>query len=104
MGVLSLADILVFDRECTDVPGESAYFGSDDPAVSNEVRFPNRAEEVRVGEVMTPAVFSVTPRTPALEVVEEMVRLHVHRMFVVDETGTLVGVVSSLDVLRELVD
>ena len=33
---------------------------------------------------------------------EEMVELKVHRLFVVDRTGTLVGVVSALDVLRRL--
>ena len=42
-------------------------------------------------ELMTPAVFSVAPDTPARRVVEEMLALHVHRMFVVDDGGFLVG-------------
>ena len=51
---------------------------------------------------MTPAVFSVTPQTPASKVVAEMLALHVHRLFVVDNTGVLVGVITALDVLRHL--
>ena len=39
---------------------------------------------------------------PAAKVVEEMLALKVHRLFVVDEPGVLVGVVSALDVLRNL--
>jgi CBS-domain-containing membrane protein len=51
---------------------------------------------------MTPAVFSVTADTLAAKVIEEMVRMNVHQLFVVDEHGTLVGSVSALDVLRRL--
>ena len=51
---------------------------------------------------MTPAVFSVTPGTPAIQVVEQILALNVHRLFVVDETNILVGVISALDVLRHL--
>ena len=94
----SRADILVFDRENAGV----FYDSTESPA--EELPLPERGEEVRVAEVMTPVVFSVRPQTPAIEVAEEMVRLHVHRMFVVDDSGVLVGVVSSLDMLRELVD
>jgi len=35
-------------------------------------------------------------------VVEDMIRLKVHRLFVVEKDGTLIGVISSLDVLRRL--
>ncbi len=49
---------------------------------------------------MTPAVFSVTPATPLVSVAEEMVQLNVHRLFVVDRDGVLVGVISALDLLR----
>ena len=55
-----------------------------------------------VADLMTPAVFSVAPAAPAARVVQEMVRLKVHRLFVVDELGVLIGVISALDVLRRL--
>ena len=51
---------------------------------------------------MTPVVFCVSPDAPASRVVREMIELKVHRLFVVDEIGTLVGVISVLDVLRHM--
>jgi len=51
---------------------------------------------------MTPAVFSVGPDTPAAKVVHDLLSLNVHRLFVVDENGVLVGVISTIDVLRHL--
>jgi CBS domain-containing protein len=39
---------------------------------------------------------------PASEVVYEMLAQKVHRLFVVDSTGVLVGVFSALDVLLHL--
>ncbi len=55
-----------------------------------------------VHSVMTPAVFCVRPDTPAAEVIEAMVGLGVRRVFVVDDGGVLIGVVSAIDVLRKL--
>jgi CBS domain-containing protein len=80
VGVLSRADILVHDREAVD------------PAADAE----------RVRDIMTPAVFCVPPDAPASRVARELVDLKVHRLFVVDDRGTLVGVISALDLLRHL--
>jgi CBS domain-containing protein len=80
VGVLSRADILAHDREAVG------------PA----------ADEERVADLMTPAVFCVAPDAPAGRVAREMIDLKVHRLFVVDERGTLVGVISALDLLRHL--
>ena len=51
---------------------------------------------------MTPAVFSVTPQTTADKVVEQLVQLDVHQLYVVDDNQILVGVVTAHDVLRRL--
>lgn len=59
-------------------------------------------EHTRVRDLMTPVVFSVSPETAAEKVVEQMLALRVHRLFVVDETGVLVGVITAVDVLRHL--
>lgn len=56
--------------------------------------------ETPVRDVMTPAVFCVKPDAPAAKVVEKMLALNVRRLFVVDDAGVLVGVVSAFDVLR----
>ena len=56
----------------------------------------------RVSDLMTPGVFSVNPDTPMADLVEEIVGLNVHHLFVVDKAGVLVGVVSALDILSGL--
>jgi CBS domain-containing protein len=55
-----------------------------------------------VEDLMTPAVFAVSPETPASEVVESLLKLRVHRLFVVDAQGVLIGVISPMDILRHL--
>ena len=96
LGVVSRADILVHDREKAAgqgaAPGERPEPGSPAGAL----------DTTRVRDIMTPAVFSVRPVTPAASVVEQMVELKVHRLYVVEEDGTLVGVITTLDVLRHL--
>jgi CBS-domain-containing membrane protein len=89
VGVVTKADILIHDRELTRAPAvPHARSGVPDPTC--------------VEEIMTPAVFSVTVDTPAANVVEQMLTLNVHQLFVVDQHGTLVGSISALDVLRNL--
>jgi CBS domain-containing protein len=90
VGVLSRADILVHDREAVDYVA---------PADDEET---TGADRVR--DIMTPAVFCVSPDAPASRVVREMTELRVHRLFVVDDRGTLVGVISALDLLRHLTE
>jgi CBS-domain-containing membrane protein len=53
-------------------------------------------------DLMTATVFAVDVRTPAAEVVADMVRSHCHHLFVTDAMGKIVGVVSACDVLRHL--
>ena len=59
-------------------------------------------DRTRVAEIMTPIVFSVRPDTPAVQVLKELTALRVHRLFVVDDDGVLVGVISALDILTRL--
>jgi predicted transcriptional regulator len=55
-----------------------------------------------VREVMSPAVIAVQPDAVALQAAVVMIRCMVRRVFVVDEDGTPVGVVSTTDLLRAL--
>jgi CBS-domain-containing membrane protein len=59
-------------------------------------------DDTPVTEVMTPAVFSVRPDTPARSVVEQLLALNVHHLFVADAAGVIIGVISPIDVLRKL--
>jgi CBS domain-containing protein len=56
----------------------------------------------QVADIMTPAVFSVRPKTPAGTVVDSLLSLAVHQLFVMDESGAIIGIVSDRDVLRHL--
>jgi CBS domain-containing protein len=89
LGVLSHSDIMVHER----VAGQR-------PAAGKKAAPP--AAMVRVRDLMTPSVFSVNPDTPSARVVEDLLALKVHRLFVVDALGVLVGVISAVDVLRHL--
>jgi predicted transcriptional regulator len=79
IGVVTKTDLLIHERE--KAPG---------------------TPEATVKEVMTPAVFSVREDTPAHSVVEQLLVLNVHHLFVADKDGTIVGVISPVDVLRRL--
>src|SRR5207253_7628351 len=84
LGVLSRTDLLVHQRE----RGASAPL-SDLP----EWDLPNRrscegfgvevVDPTRVRDIMTPIVFAVPLGTPAAQVVEQMLALRVHHLFVV---------------------
>ncbi|MBY0524551.1 MAG: CBS domain-containing protein [Gemmataceae bacterium] len=88
VGVLSATDLLIHEHE------RSGYLGT---GVDIDATTPPR-----VRDLMTPAVFALTPDATAKRVVEDMLALNVHQLFVVDRTGVLVGVITATDVLRRL--
>jgi CBS domain-containing protein len=114
VGVLSRSDIVAYDSgqdgflQLGDFPGPDKSFlqllrqhrahdpgprpGQDDPGGTG----------VLVRDIMTPVVFSVGPQTPAVDVVETMMSLNVHRLFVTEKDMVLVGVISATDILRHL--
>jgi len=108
VGVLSRTDLLVHDRESkTHITTESNL---QDP-FSRQALWADRVPDgfsveetdpTMVCDIMTPVVFSVTPDTPVEQIIEDMLSLHVHQVFVVDRTQVLVGVISALDLIRHL--
>ncbi|MBI1913177.1 MAG: CBS domain-containing protein, partial [Planctomycetes bacterium] len=103
VGVLSRSDILIHQREYTrhaslfdqtewDVPPRRAREGFEVEVVDSTL----------VRDIMTPILFTVALDASCKQVVEQMLSLKVHHLFVVDEDGALVGVISSLDILRHL--
>jgi CBS domain-containing protein len=97
VGVISRTDILVHDRQ--HVPpdcAEGSYWDPPRPEPGFSIEI---ADPTRVRDIMTPLIFTVMPNTPADKVVEQMLALKVHQLFVEDD-GVLVGVISGLDVLR----
>ncbi|HEY1858975.1 MAG TPA: CBS domain-containing protein [Gemmataceae bacterium] len=105
VGVLSQFDLLVHDREKTKYVVPDSEYTDANPALYRHLRENFQIEKVdrtRVRDVMTPLVFTAAPDTPAGTVVEDMQSRKIHRLFVVDGNGLLVGVISALDVLRFL--
>jgi len=105
VGVLSRADILVHDREQVHHVASPEYYHGGDLVTQKEMAEGFQVEEVDrtlVRDIMTPVVYSVLPDAPVTEVIQQLVGLKVHRLFVVDKNGVLVGVISMMDVLRRL--
>ena len=61
-----------------------------------------RVDTTPVRDLMTPAIFCVALDTPAWGVIDQMRELNVHRLFVVDSAGVLVGVITAMDIVRHL--
>lgn len=108
VGVVSRSDLLVHDRASAQYLREEPEFYH-----KEELKAPGgeplgrgfqveRVDRTQIGDLMTPAVFSVGPDTPAAKVVHDLLSLNVHRLFVVDDNGVLVGVISTFDVLRHM--
>jgi CBS domain-containing protein len=112
VGVLSQTDLVVHDREKLDIPEtrrghaedftEFAEVPGEPPNLLYEITVEPADDKALVRDLMTPAVFTVRLDASAAQVVEDMLALRVHRLFVVDDDGVLVGVVTATDVLRRL--
>jgi CBS domain-containing protein len=109
IGVLSSTDLLVHDREKSSCPSlRSSDYSGQELADWVEMRGLSsdfqvvEVDRTTVSSIMTPVVFSVSPESSARKVMEELVSLQVHRLFVVDHGGVLVGVISALDVVKGL--
>ncbi|MBS0261618.1 MAG: CBS domain-containing protein [Planctomycetes bacterium] len=106
VGVISHTDVVRHDSKAAHWdPHDAEYYRAFDrrcPPAMREAVYARKTEVVRVSEVMTPTVLEVSTSDSAVAVVAQLLALKVHRLFVVDATGTLVGVISTLDVLRHL--
>jgi CBS domain-containing protein len=108
VGVLSRTDIVVHHRQHVQfVPHISDYYERTDLGARAGEHIPEgfqveNVDRSQVGDIMTPVVYAVSPNDSASKVVAKMVDDKVHRLFVIDDGGVLVGVISALDVLRKL--
>jgi CBS domain-containing protein len=102
VGVLTQTDVLVHDRETVEHVLPEYDGGRPLPRAYWDEFQIERVDTTLVRDVMTPAVFSIAETAPAVLAIAQMRDLKVHRLFVVDENGILVGVISAMDVLRHL--
>jgi CBS domain-containing protein len=108
VGVLSRSDLLIHDRETAEhLRREPEFYHKGDLHTGAGELLGRgfqveKVDRTRVADVMTPAVFCVSPADTTAKVVADLLRLKVHRLFVVDDDGVLVGVISAMDVVRHL--
>jgi CBS domain-containing protein len=70
-------------------------------AVPADEGFPfERIDDARVSDLMTPTILCVDHDAPVLEAIRMMQRQSIHRIFVRRGTGRLMGVLTTMDVLR----
>jgi predicted transcriptional regulator len=103
VGVLTQTDIIIHDREEVEhIRTPEVECGTPLPRSWWDEFQIERVDTTPVRDLMTPAVFCVAMDTPAWSVIEQMRELNVHRLFVVDDAGVLVGVVTAMDIVRHL--
>lgn len=105
VGVLSRADIVVHHRQETQFVPE--FYQRIDLAAHADEPFAEgfqveNVDRSQVRDIMTPLVLAVSLNDTARKVVTRMLDEKVHRLFVVDGSDVLVGVISALDVLRRI--
>jgi predicted transcriptional regulator len=106
IGVISHTDIVRYDSEGPPPSGHDTGYYHDlqlrCPPALRDMIYGSQAESVRVADVMSTVIIKVSTQDSAIAVVAEFLALKIHRLFVVDESEKLVGVISALDVLRHL--
>ena len=109
-GVVSLADIAASAVGQAEVA--RSHSNPDFYVRSLESRFFDLVElqglhleqaDLLVKDIMSPAVYSVPETATLIEVIEEMLGGHVHRL-VVTQGNELVGIISSTDLLKVLLE
>lgn len=100
IGVISRTDIVNRDRE--KVEFMPPFYAEAELEIANDGLLAEASDTTRVKDIMTPIVFAIGPTCPVSNLIDEFLERKVHRLFVVDDGGTLIGVISVLDVLRRL--
>jgi len=110
VGVVSVVDLAEIAAEDDEGPLSDSldFFGRGwEEGLSEEEReelgLVEEDEELLVGEIMNPEVYSVPEDASVSEVAMSMLSNHVHRLLVIDE-GKAVGIITTSDLLGLLVD
>jgi CBS domain-containing protein len=97
VGVVSEADILTKER------GEAPYRGGLLGLVFEDGQGRAKLLAKTVGEAMTSPAVTVRPQRPVAEAAATMIDRKINRLPVVDDKGTLLGIVSRADLVRAFV-
>lgn len=108
VGVVSVVDIAAAASDQSGITSERAspsfyVRGWEDRISADEIRsFRVEGDNARVGEIMTPTVFSVPEDATVSEVASMMLRGHLHRLLVTRQ-GKPKGIITTSDLLGLLV-
>lgn len=58
--------------------------------------------QIRAGDVMTRGVITISKEAPVAEAAKKMLESRIHRLLVVDEDGTPLGILSTTDIIRDM--
>jgi CBS-domain-containing membrane protein len=106
--VLTHTDIVRHQRHKVSYAPRNAENGRvHEPTLANDERLPKGFEieltdTTRVRDIMTPTILSVRETAPIERVITDFLVFKVHHLFVVDDAGVLIGIISTFDVLRHL--
>jgi len=108
VGVVSATDIVRGDAlGASEVRAASGYYlrGWEDKMEEEELQAFRvvESEDLRVRDIMTPLIFSVPESATLGEMAEVMINGRIHRL-IVTRDETVVGIVSTLDLLRAFRD
>ena len=109
LGVVSLFDIVSDLAGLERTEGEPGGFYrqgkvrfSEPEEVEEDSAEETPAGETTVGDIMAPGLIGVSAEASLGEVVRVLLEKQIHRVFVLDVAGRLLGVISTMDILRVL--
>jgi len=98
------APVVDDDGRCVGVLSATDFMRMNCQSNCREARGGLAIETERVTDHMTETVHSTHEDSSLLDAARMMCDLHVHRLLVLDETGRLLGVVSSLDIAAAVIN
>lgn len=103
VGIVTMADLVRRYAEAQDLPEDTDYPAFGDDVEETEIVAFDRENRLQAsaGDLMTTEVQTVAPTATLREVARLMVDQRIHRVLV-SERGRVVGLVSTLDILRAL--
>ena len=100
VGVISATDLIELTRELDEEFGGLERIGQVSHQWFLDTLVERDMDRRKVEELMTSNVATTAPDAPLVDAAREMLRQHVHRLPVVDANGRLVGIISTMDVLK----
>lgn len=100
VGIVSASDVLELTREIEGELGDMERLGDDSPLGLADFAYRHPMGQERVRELMSSNVATISPEARLTEAADRMLKRQVHHLPVVDEENRVVGIVSTMDILR----